>query len=116
MINNGKIIAEGTPAELKRKLGKDRLDLKLKNLKQVKDAKNILGNKIVSADYESGQISLEINDVNKDVGFVLDKLAKENIRLSLMEVHKPTLDDVFLSLTDKDNTKVKAKAPKGIKK
>ena len=69
MINNGRLSLRHFN-ELKRKLGKDRLG-RLKNLKQVKDTKNILGNKIVSADYESGQISLEINDVNKDVGLFL---------------------------------------------
>ena len=36
---------------------------------------------------------------------VLDDLAKANVAIVSMEVHKPTLDDVFLSLTGKQKSK-----------
>ncbi len=42
-----------------------------------------------------------ITDTNKDVKDVLDTLSKAKLSLASLNVHKPTLDDVFLSLTGK---------------
>lgn len=99
VIDGGKVIAEGTAAQLKRKVGKDRLELTLKDAASLKTAKKSLGKAIVDSDDSEHTISLVINDVNKDVKDVLDQLAKDKVKISAMEVHKPTLDDVFMSLT-----------------
>ncbi|MFO0781318.1 MAG: ATP-binding cassette domain-containing protein [Candidatus Saccharimonadales bacterium] len=101
VIDGGKVIAEGTAAELKRKVGKDRLELTFKDTASLQIAKKSLGKAVIDSNDAEHSISLVINDVNKDVKDVLDQLAKDKAKIASMEVHKPTLDDVFLSLTGK---------------
>jgi hypothetical protein len=56
---------------------------------------------VVDTNDKEFAVSLVISDTNKDVKSVLDTLAKTKATIASMAVHKPTLDDVFLSLTGK---------------
>ncbi len=107
VIDGGKVIAEGTASQLKRKVGKDRLELTFANTDTLEKAQKLLGKEVIVSEDKEFTVSLTIDDVNKDVKNVLDKLAKAKISIDLLEVHKPTLDDVFLSLTGKIKTKTK---------
>ncbi len=101
VIDGGKVIAEGTAAELKRKVGKDRLELAFKDAPSLKKALAALDGTVASKDEKNFTVTLTIQDVNVDARNTLDILAKADIQLVSMAVHKPTLDDVFLSLTGK---------------
>lgn len=103
VIDGGRVIAEGTAQELKSKVGKDRLELVLKNKKDFEQAVKLLASNAVDSNSKEQTVSLIINDTNKDVRMVLDTLAKGKIAIETMTVHKPTLDDVFLSLTGKQS-------------
>ncbi|MEK7599872.1 MAG: ATP-binding cassette domain-containing protein [Patescibacteria group bacterium] len=105
VIDGGKVIAKGTASELKAKVGKDRLDLSFKDGDTMTAAQKALGASVVDNADKEHTVSLTISDINKDVRTVLDKLAKADVAIAAMEVHKPTLDDVFLSLTGKQKTK-----------
>lgn len=105
VIDHGKVIAEGTPSSLKKKIGNDRLELSFKSDGVLKKAEKTLGKLVVSRDDKNIALSVLIHDANKDVRTVLDKLAKDKITIESMGIHKPTLDDVFLSLTDKPAAK-----------
>ena len=115
VIDGGKVIAEGTASELKSKVGKDRLELTLKDAKTLDAAVKALGAKVVDTNTKEYSATVVINDTNKDVRSVLDTLTKAKISLASMAVHKPTLDDVFLSLTGKQKP-VKAAKPAKEKK
>lgn len=99
VIDGGKVIAEGTPKELKSKMGKDRLELSFASQKTYKNAKELLQKKVLSENEEERSLSLAIGEVNKDVKKVLDELIDQKISVESIAVHKPTLDDVFLQLT-----------------
>jgi ABC-2 type transport system ATP-binding protein len=101
VIDNGKVIAQGTAKELKSKIGNDRLEITLPNKKGFKEAASLLAKETASADENELIIAVPINDSNKDVRRTLDLLAKNQINVSSIAIHKPTLDDVFLSLTGK---------------
>lgn len=101
VIDGGKVIAEGTATELKSKVGKDRLELIFKDLRTLKSATKLLGKDVIDTNEKEFSATMVINDTNKDVKAVLDALATENLALQSLAVHKPTLDDVFLSLTGK---------------
>jgi len=105
VIDEGKVVAQGTASELKIRVGKDRLELKFKDMFGLMAARSALGSTDSDADDKTFTLSLVIDDINKDVRHVLDELAKANIAIISMEVHKPTLDDVFLSLTGKQKSK-----------
>ena len=101
VIDGGKVIAQGTSAELKSKVGKDRLELVFDTASNLKAALAILGKEVVATDTKNLSAALVINDINTDVKRVLDALEVAEVPLQSMAVHKPTLDDVFLSLTGK---------------
>lgn len=105
VIDGGKVIAEGTPTELKGKVGKDRLVLTFKDQKNLGAARKLLGKAVIDSNEKDYTVSMVINDTNIDVKSVLDTLSKAKVTIDSMAVSKPTLDDVFLSLTGKQKTK-----------
>jgi len=101
VIDGGKVIAEGTASQLKSKVGKDRLELTFKDEATHVAALQSLQKMVADSDDKEYELSVIINDTNKDVKKVLDKLDAARVPILSMTVHKPTLDDVFLSLTGK---------------
>jgi ABC-2 type transport system ATP-binding protein len=101
VIDGGKVIAEGSAKELKAKVGKDRLELTFANAKALSAAVKVLGDAVVDTNDKEFTATTVISDTNKDVKDVLETLSTAKINLESLAVHKPTLDDVFLSLTGK---------------
>jgi ABC-2 type transport system ATP-binding protein len=101
VIDGGKVIAEGTATELKSKVGKDRLELTFKDNKTFARVVEILGKKVIDTDNTEYSVTVMIKDTNIDVRETLDLIARNDIPVLSMTIHKPTLDDVFLSLTGK---------------
>ena len=101
VIDGGKVIAEGTAKELKSKVGKDRLELTFEDAKSFKKAQSVIEGKTIEHDGDDFTITTTIDDTNKDVSKVLNDLTAAKIKIASMAVHKPTLDDVFLTLTGK---------------
>ncbi len=112
VLDDGRIIAEGTAKELKSRVGKDRLELIFKNAKAYTDASVLLKKDIINQDEKERSLTLAINDTNKDVKNILEKLSRNKIDIESLAVHKPTLDDVFLSLTGKKKKIVPTKEEK----
>ena len=101
VIDGGKVIAEGTAKSLKAKVGKDRLELTFTKQAQFAAASKVLGKKIVDKNEKDLTLTLMIIDTNKDVADALSALTRAKVAIESMAIHKPTLDDVFLSLTGK---------------
>lgn len=104
VIDGGKVIAEGTAKELKSKVGKDRLELTLANSGGFAAANETLGKRVVSTNEKDCSVTIIIEDTNVDVREILDTLSTAKIKVASLAVHKPTLDDVFLSLTGKQKS------------
>lgn len=105
VIDGGKVIAQGTAVELKSKVGNDRLELSFSDSSDLDTATKILGKSVADIDAKELSISIAIIDTDKDVRKALDKLSTSKIKIKSMTIHKPTLDDVFLSLTGKQKKK-----------
>lgn len=101
VIDGGKVIAKGTSAELKGKVGNDRLVLTFANAGHYKKAVAALAKITIEANEKSLTITVLAKDTSKDVRDTLDTLEKANVTIDSIDIHKPTLDDVFLSLTGK---------------
>src|ERR1700716_1044389 len=101
VIDGGKVIAEGTPTELKSKVGNDRLELTFRDDESFDRAVARLGEDVIASDAKEFSATVVIKDTNSDVKRALDMLAEAGIAVQSLAVHKPTLDDVFLSLTGK---------------
>ncbi len=105
VIDGGKVIAKGTAKQLKAKIGNDRLELTFANKSDLAKSITLLNKSVVDSDDNELTVSLLIKDSNVDVRETLGTLAKARIKVVSMAIHKPTLDDVFLSLTGKQKVK-----------
>jgi ABC-2 type transport system ATP-binding protein len=105
VIDGGKVIAEGTAKELKSKIGNDRLELTFDKQTTFAAAVKAIGKDVSDSNDKELTVAVNVQDSNKDVRKTLDTLAKANITIGSMAIHKPTLDDVFLSLTSKQKSK-----------
>jgi ABC-2 type transport system ATP-binding protein len=107
LINDGTVAAEGTAKELKSKIGNDQLVLSFSDAESCNQAQKKLGKKAVFHDEETNSLTFGIRSTGADVRQILETLHEANIQISSMDIHKPTLDDVFLAITDKTAKKGK---------
>lgn len=105
VIDGGKVIAEGTSDELKGKVGKERAEFVMSNLKDFEKAKDIFAGKGLQIDEQNKSVSLPHVGGVKSLRQMLDKLEASNIKVESLSLHKPTLDDVFMQLTGHQATK-----------
>lgn len=101
VIDGGKVIAEGTARELKAKIGNDRLEVTFASKKLFRAAVETLGSNAIDNNIDDLTVTVLIKHTNADVKRTLDALDKAKLPITSLAVHKPTLDDVFLSLTGK---------------
>ena len=107
VIDHGKVVAEGTSSQLKRKLGSDRLDLELANRSKTKQAEEVLlSAKIAGKDIQSdqtGTVSFSVKKGVRDLQAAIEVLHAAKIEIAHVNLAQPSLDDVFLELTDGDS-------------
>ncbi len=102
VIDHGKVIAEGTADELKNKVGKERLEVVIANQSNFDTAVHVIGGESIKTNIDERSISVAIGGSVAEVKRVLDRLAETGIEIESLNLHKPTLDDVFLRLTGKE--------------
>ncbi len=102
VVDRGRVIADGTPEELKRKVGGDRLELTVASPGDVGAVLTALGPALTTApavDTEKGRVSILLDDGLGDVADVAVALRGAGITVSDFALRRPTLDDVFAELT-----------------
>jgi ABC-2 type transport system ATP-binding protein len=101
IIDNGTIVAEGTPAALKKRVSGDAITLTLRNEADAGRAAEIAG-ALQGADkpgVEAHVVRLHVPDGGRALPVLLGDLTKAGIDAIGVDVNRPTLDDVFLTLT-----------------
>lgn len=99
VLDQGKIIAEGTADELKDKVGQERLDLTIKEGYDFEKAAQVIDGEALQTDVKRRIISIATGGTVHEVKRVLDLMESNGIEIETLSLHKPTLDDVFLQLT-----------------
>lgn len=103
IIDKGKIIASGTNDELKalsnieEKISLEIINLEEKYIKKLQEFKNI-----ETVSYSSNTLLITYNKGKNNLIELIEFLRKERIKYNNMFVMRPTLNDVFLSLTGKE--------------
>ncbi len=95
IIDKGKIVALDSPTNLKKVVGGDVINLKIKNpdiesIKKLDFVKNI--------NSKDGTLSLSVNNANENISELLAVTG----RVESVELHSPTLNDVFLHYTGRE--------------
>ena len=99
VVDNGKIVAEGTSAELKHQVAGHRLDLTTTDRAAFDHVAGLLGRRAVLADVDRLSISTATDGSAPHVLALLDELDPQRRAVARFAVHSATLDDVFLALT-----------------
>lgn len=99
VIDDGKVIAEGTADELKSKLGSDRLEVTISQRSSFEKAEQVINSKSLQSDPDQRTLSIATKGGIKEVKAALQKLEDAKIDVENLSMHRPTLDDVFLTLT-----------------
>jgi ABC-2 type transport system ATP-binding protein len=104
VIDHGKIVAQGTPAELKRAVSGDRVALQLSDPDRLAAAQSVLDRErdVSVLRAEGDLLDLGVPDASATLPGLLAALADAGAGLAGIEVRRPTLDDVFLSLTGRE--------------
>ncbi|MFG2047164.1 ATP-binding cassette domain-containing protein [Micromonospora sp. NPDC048935] len=101
IMDNGEVVAEGTPAELKREISGDVVLVGL-DLAATPQATQVLDgepyvNKLEAID--EGGLRLYVDEGATAIPQVLRRLDQAGLELRSIELHRPSLDDVFLTKT-----------------
>ncbi|HLB66700.1 MAG TPA: ATP-binding cassette domain-containing protein [Candidatus Saccharimonadales bacterium] len=116
VIDNGKVIAEGTPDSLKSKVGSERLEITIGKSASLEESRKVIGGKGVQVDDERQTISVTSKGGVGKLKQVLGQLEEAKIEVEAISLHRPTLDDVFMSLTGHSATSEEVEAKKGQQK
>jgi ABC-2 type transport system ATP-binding protein len=102
VIDHGTVIARGTADELKDQVGGQRLEFKVSSAEELERAADKLeaqSVEIVDRDEREHRITVALTDGAIQVARLIDSLDFEGVKIEEVFVHRPTLDDVFLTLT-----------------
>jgi ABC-2 type transport system ATP-binding protein len=104
IIDNGKIVVEGAPAELKRGVGADAVLLQLESPDgdgQLADVRRLLEG-VVAADavarHPAG-IALAVANASSAIPELLRRLDGNGLHIAGLQMTQPSLDDVFMKYT-----------------
>jgi ABC-2 type transport system ATP-binding protein len=101
IVDHGKIIASGTPSELKAAVGGERISITLKDVSlkpRTMEVLNAIHGVIKVADSDGG-VEVYVKSAGEVISDVVTTLDRSGIKTSFLSVASPTLDDVFLRKT-----------------
>ncbi|TMR96514.1 ATP-binding cassette domain-containing protein [Nonomuraea basaltis] len=102
VIDAGRVVAEGTPDQLKSKLGGDRLDMVIHDPGRLAEAAAIVGGVAAGpaeVDHDTRHVSAPVSERVQALTKVLAALSAAGIEVEDVALRRPTLDEVFLNLT-----------------
>ena len=103
VLDQGRLVAEGTPGELKRQVPGSHVRLRFPDVVALGAAARVLTGSIV----DDADLTLRVpgDGRAKSLRALLNRLDEHSIDVEEFSVHTPDLDDVFLALTGHTSTK-----------
>jgi ABC-2 type transport system ATP-binding protein len=102
VLDHGTIVAQGTPAELKRLVPGGHISLSFADMPDLETAARGLGE--VQRDDSALTLQVPSDGSVRSLRNLLDRLDAESVEVTELTVHTPDLDDVFLALTGQART------------
>lgn len=110
VLDHGKLVAEGTADELKRRIPGGHIRLRFADTSQLDSAAALFS--ATAHDSEALTLHVPGDGSVPALRAVLDTLDQASIRAEALTVHTPDLDDVFLTLTGRDRSASEANSLK----
>jgi ABC-2 type transport system ATP-binding protein len=103
VIDHGRVIAEGTPAQLKARVGGGSLHVRLVDPEQRPHAERVLAGELgtVHLEPDPAALSTPCADVER-VADAVGELTRAGVQVAGFSLGQPTLDEVFLALTGQE--------------
>lgn len=99
LIDHGKLVSLGTPAELKAQVGGAKLRLEMTDAQQAEQAKRIVTDALhEEVNVANNTVTAPLRDTNQVAG-ILSQLTVAGLTMTNMAVEQPSMDDVFFALT-----------------
>ena len=98
IIDHGKIIALGTPTELKRMVGKEIIYVRFSEAVECLEGEFIESCKKLP----DGRLELNVEDSGRAIPKIFELAQQKGLKIEEITYHKPTLNDVFLHLTGRE--------------
>jgi ABC-2 type transport system ATP-binding protein len=100
VIDHGKVIAEGTPAQLKASVGSGALHVRLIDPEQRSEAERVLSRELGGVHLEPDPAALSASCADADrAAEAVAELSRSGVRIAGFTLGQPSLDEVFLALT-----------------
>jgi ABC-2 type transport system ATP-binding protein len=101
VIDGGRVVADGSPGDLKKLIAGQRLDLVLADGAAFDAVTRLAGDRAVTADPAGLTIGVATGGSAGEVRALLDEFDPDRSAVRSFSVHSTTLDDVFLALTSR---------------
>jgi ABC-2 type transport system ATP-binding protein len=98
IIDHGHIVAEGTPAQLKAEVGKPTVEVVPESADELQRLRELLQRFGSETAARPGAFAVQL-DGHGELPEVIRALDVENLRAAQINLHQPSLDDVFLAKT-----------------
>ncbi len=98
IIDHGKLVASGTADELKTQMGRDVVDIRIRDEADLARAADALGPE-AKIDAARAHVALPVTNGADELVAAVQALGSAGIALDDIALRRPTLDDVFLTLT-----------------
>jgi ABC-2 type transport system ATP-binding protein len=100
IIDRGRIVAEGTPDELKDEIGCSTVEATPADADQQDAVAAVLdGFGTRTTGFSMGTVAVQLATTNGNLADIVRALDSEDLRIAHLQIHEPTLDDVFLAKT-----------------
>ncbi|MFC7981399.1 ATP-binding cassette domain-containing protein [Streptomyces sp. NPDC057336] len=103
VVDSGRVVADGTADELKAAVGGDRVDIVLRDAGQLGAALALLPLTDARVDADRRLISAPVTDRMTALAGVVRALEEAGLEAEDVALRRPTLDEVFLHLTDRSD-------------
>ncbi|MFL4499845.1 ATP-binding cassette domain-containing protein [Weissella sp. MSCH1] len=99
VIDHGKLVSIGTPAELKAQVGGAKLRVEVADDAQAEQARGVMAATLPATPQVTRNIvEVAVDDINTVAG-VLQAITAAGVTMTNMSVEQPSMDDVFFALT-----------------
>ncbi|MBU0530317.1 MAG: ATP-binding cassette domain-containing protein [Nanoarchaeota archaeon] len=98
IIDHGKILKIGTAEELKNSIGSDLILIKSHNLRKLKSEISKF-KWVIKTEIIADTLRITLKNGNTKIPDIIKTSEKLNVKVDSIELHKPTLEDVFIRFT-----------------
>jgi daunorubicin resistance ABC transporter ATP-binding subunit len=112
LLDRGREVAAGTPAQLKAQVGQQRVDVVAADAEAFTRLKSLLCDHFeITPQEEQRTVSVAAPEETADLARVATVVAEAQIPVDEIALRRPTLDDAFLALTGHDAAEISEPAP-----